>query len=282
MSGESDEEWLVKGLAGALTLVARAVSRLPYGETDPVLAGGGAGILYTGGSEQSVELDLLVQHPGSLTEELGHLGFDRWAKAAPGETRLRHRQCQHRVRLIDGGRPLDPAVAANLVSLELWPEHANCGELPPLLLSVLGIEDVIADETKRWCEEGGRPGAASCRIQALVELGRAGVCGGFRPAYLHRRLTAETLGAAALEPPPAAAALDGCGPRRVGLRELLRAVTLWKVRRGLVSDFGVVGRCKSGAETLGPALADRLGGDGEGEHKPSARIISFRRPAPAS
>jgi hypothetical protein len=65
--------------------------------------------------------------------------------------------------------------------------------------NVIGIDDVMAEQIRRWLLERAAVGEPGLRRQALARLGREGVGDGFRGGYLQRRLARETGGEVVLE-----------------------------------------------------------------------------------
>jgi hypothetical protein len=66
----------------ALQIVGKAAARLPLGVPDPVLCGGSAVDLYTGGLWAPPEVELLAAQPRPVRAELMALGF-HWTERPP-------------------------------------------------------------------------------------------------------------------------------------------------------------------------------------------------------
>ena len=186
----------------ALRLIGSAAARLPYGVPEPAIGGEAAIELYSGGLWSTLYIRLLTTAPFPLQAELIATGFRRGERVSCEKRTLWH-------PALDLGVSISarPPVEANVVAVEIGTAH----DVAPL--RVVGLEDLIVDQIAGWLGQGGRSGAMATRIQVLVELGRAGVGGPFRAAYLQRRLARETKGEAILEPPPSPYNLDDPLPR---------------------------------------------------------------------
>jgi hypothetical protein len=125
-----------------------------------------------------------------------------------------------------------PVPNANAVAVEIGTASPH----DATTIRVIGIEDLIADQITGATGQGGRRSEIATLVQVLVELGRAGVAGPFRPAYLRRRLARETGGEAVLEMPPAPYGLDDPSPRVTGLVAIASQVRRWRASRDLPRD----------------------------------------------
>ena len=92
--------------------------------------------------------------------------------------------------------PLGPAERANLLTIVMD------GDLVARLrssLTVIGIEDVIAEQAASWRAHRVPSAQATTRIQVLVALAHRRIGGPFRAGYLQRRLAHDTGGEVAFE-----------------------------------------------------------------------------------
>ena len=122
-----------------------------------------------------------------------------------------------------------PPVDANVVAVEI----GSCGRHDATTIRVVGIEDLIADQISGWLRQVGGKREITTLVQVLVELGRAGVAGPFRPAYLQRRLTQQTGGEVVLELSLAPHNLDDPAPRMTSLNSIGCLVRSWRAKRNL-------------------------------------------------
>jgi len=181
-----------KDFVATLRLIGSAAARLPYGVPEPVLDGPAAVELYSGGLWPTRHVELLTMDALQLQAELVEAGF-RQEGCSHGDGRaLRHPWSDREVNIT-----MRAPIAANVVAVEI----EGTSRLDSTTIRVVGIEDLIAEQITGWLRQSGRRGASATLIQVLVELGRAGVAGRFRPAYLQRRLAKETGGEALLEFP---------------------------------------------------------------------------------
>jgi hypothetical protein len=252
----------------ALRLIGSAAARLPYGVPEPVLGGHAAIELYSGGHQLARDFELLTAEPRRLQAELMGTGFRRDERCSCDAWTLRHPALEFGLNIA-----MRPPVNANVVFVEVGAEDAHNAAT----IRVIGIENLIADQIASRLDHGGRPRAITTLVQVLVELGRAGVGGPFRPAYLQRRLARETEGEADLEPSPAADSLDDLAPRMTSLTAIAGVVRSWRTKRGLSGDatslFGSRSRARAG--TGDTRRGNAIEGPG-GLTIMTAQIIPFR------
>jgi hypothetical protein len=216
-----------KDFVATLGLVGSAAARLPYGVPEPVLGGQAAVELYSGGLWTARQVELLTTEARCLRAELMDAGFRRDDCSPSHVCNLRHPRFDRGVNITTRA-PID----ANVVAVEI----GTAGRQDTTTIRVVGVEDLIADQVKDWLGQGRPSGGITTLIQVLVELGRAGVAGPFRPAYLQRRLARETGGEAVLELPLAPYGLDDPAPRMTSLTSIAAVVGSWRASRNLPPD----------------------------------------------
>jgi hypothetical protein len=220
-----------KDFLATLRLIGSAAARLPYGAPEPVLGDQAAVELYSGGLWAARQVELLTTEARRLRAELMETGFRRDECSPPDVRNLRHPWFDRGVNIITRA-PID----ANVVAVEI----GTAGRQDVTTIRVIGIEDLIADQIMGWLGQGGRRGVITTLIQVLTELGRSGVAGPFRPAYLQRRLARETGGEAVLELPLAPYGLDDSAPRMTSLTSIRSVVGSWRASRNLPLDAAVL------------------------------------------
>jgi hypothetical protein len=264
-------------LLDALQAVGAVVARLPYSVAEPVLCGTAATSLYTAGLWRCAEMALWVADPLALTAALSAEGFRPDDSGGPGEGGFRRSDLRCTLRVAGGGSGVGPAIATNTVRVGLDLDATAIFKRGLFSIRVIGVEDLIADQIVGWLGKGGRQGEAAILSQVLVELGRMGVGGPFRPAYLQRRLDRETNGEAMFELPHTASPLDDLSPRHTSLNAIANMVNRWRSRRGLFNDVHENGFAD--ALATAPSGADRCRNDQEEREgqvpAPGARIIPF-------
>jgi hypothetical protein len=226
---ESDalEIWR-KDFGAALRLIGWAAARLPYGMPEPVLGGQAAVELYSGGLWLPArQVELLTTDPSRLRLELMKMGF-RPGECSSSDARNLWHPTIDRCMSIGIRPPLD----VNVVAVEI----GSSGGHNPTTIRVVGIEDLIADQISSWLKKDGRRSEITMLVQVLVELGRAGVGGSFRPAYLQRRLAQRTGGEVVLEPSLAPHSLDDPAPRMTSLSSIGCLVRRWRAKRSLPAE----------------------------------------------
>jgi hypothetical protein len=217
-----------KDYVAALRLIGSAAARLPYGVPEPVLGGQAAIELYSGGLwPPTRQVELLTADPRRLQAELMETGF-RADECSPTDARNLWHPTIGRGVSIAVRAPVD----ANVVAVEI----GSFGRHDATTIRVVGIEDLIADQISGWLRHGGRRSEITTLVQVLVELGRAGVAGPFRPAYLQRRLAQQTGGVVVLESSLTAHSLDDPAPRMTNLRSIACLVRSWRATRNLPLD----------------------------------------------
>ena len=222
---------------GTLDLLGRAALRQPYGIPDPVLCGGAAVELYTGGLCTADCLEVSAADARSLTAELFAAGF-RWTQRTRRIGRgLWHPDLQIGMDIIEvaaaGGLP---GLSNELtVAIDLGPTGLASGEM--ISLKVIAIEDLIVEEVTHGLMRKAPSGEVSARVRELVGLGRIGVAGRLRTGYLQRRVTSASDGEVVFEAslPEEGADYDGV-PRLATLSQMRTLISAWRTRRGYSSD----------------------------------------------
>lgn len=182
--------------------------------------------LYSGGLWPAPQVELLTADARPLQAELTETGF-RPDECAPSDLRtLWHPALDRGISIA-----VRPSVDGNLVAVEF----GTSGLHDTTSIRVVGIEDLITDQITDLLRQGGRRSDIMTLVQVLFELGRAGVAGPFRQAYLQRRLDRETKGEVVLEP-PASYCLDDPSPRTTNLTAIASAVQYWRSMRKLPLD----------------------------------------------
>jgi hypothetical protein len=224
-----------KSFLSALELLAQAGARLPFGVPDPVLWGGSAMELYTGGLWPAADLEVIGSDARLLTSELFAVGF-RWSdRPRHAERGLWHRELDIGIDIIEARAVPSVAEQSNtlVVVLDLDPS----GSTDEASLKVVGIEDLIAQQVGCWLRDGAPSGALAAQVQALVGLGQEGVGGPFAASYLQRRLARETDGEVVVEMPWSE---EGRGPTRARrttrLSRMQARIGTWRDHCGLSSD----------------------------------------------
>jgi hypothetical protein len=268
-----------------LRTVGQVVHRLPYGVPEPMLDGAAAMSLYTFGLWPCAELELSVTDPVRLTAALTAEGFLHDENTRHGERKLTRPDLRCAVRISADSLGLRRAIATNVVRVAFDHNPTAMSCTSPSSLSVIGIEDLVADQLAERRGQGGWLCEAAVCIQVLAELGQMGVGGPFRPAYLQRRVSRETNGEAVFELSHTASPLDDLSPRHTTLTAIANVVRRWRGLRGLFieADENVF----ADAPYTSPGDVDRYRNDREerGEQSPAlgARIIPFpmNRPHPS-
>jgi hypothetical protein len=221
---------------GALRLLGEAAAHLPYGVPDPIICGTAAVELYTGGLWQAADLELLAADARPLTAELFAVGF-RWTERPRCRGGLWHPEFEIGVDVHEGLTALLPAAARNVVTVALDTGWPGSSDAIPISVKVIGIEDLLAEQIALWVARRAPAGEISVLIQVLNALGRAGVGGRLRAAYLQRRLAWETNGEVVLEP---SSAEEGVAsdptPRSTTLTRVQGLISTWRAQCGLSFD----------------------------------------------
>ena len=270
--------WRTSFISG-LQLLAQAAARLPVGVQDPILGGGSAVELYTGGLWASPNLEVLTPHPQALTAELFAVGF-RWCERPRQRSAgLWHPGLAIGLEIIDQRSVLEAAGQANRLAIAI--------DLPPLRsadrratsLTVVGIEDLIAEQVGHWLAAGARSGEFAVRLQTLVGLGREGVGGPLREGYLQRRVAWQSGGEVVLELPTSD---DGMAPghttRAMNLTRMRMLISTWCSRNGLTSGDALPSRRQNVAGRQPDEFNRQLNRVPRGAGRPnktSAQIVPF-------
>ncbi len=265
---------------GGLQLLAQAAARLPVGVQDPVLSGASAVELYTGGLWPSRNLEVLTPHPQALAAELFGVGF-RWCeRPRQSSAGLWHPGLQIGLEIIDPSAMHGSAERANRLTVVINLRPFRSAGPASVRLKVVGIEDLIALQVRRWLADGARSGEFALRLQTLVGLGREGVGGPLREGYLQRRVTWESDGQVVLELSRSNEEMSaGHMARAMDLTRMRVLISAWCSRNGLISDDPRTSRRKvddcawGGASNLRPTRMTRGAGRSE---RPSAQIVPFK------
>jgi hypothetical protein len=175
----------------ALTLLATAIEQLTAsGHGPPVLVGGAAVELYTGGQITSGDFDFVSSRQAEFFAQLEKLGFERPDRAGWLTRSLWHPRLRFGVQVVSGSLMDGNADSARirLVDVSAGPEEHG------LTLRVIPVEDLIADRMAQAL--AGKPFRKDMQNQAvrLYELAE-----GIDSDYLERRIRTETGGEASLE-----------------------------------------------------------------------------------
>jgi hypothetical protein len=166
----------------ALQMFGQAAARLPFGVPDPVLCGGSAVELYTGGLWVAADLEVVTSDARLLTAELFAVGF-RWSeRPRQAERGLWHPELQIGIDISEASGA--PSVAEQLNRLIVIVDLEPSRQIDVASLKVVGIEDLIAQQVGCWLMDGTPSGELAGRLQALVGLGRQRVGGPLDAGYL--------------------------------------------------------------------------------------------------
>ena len=271
---------LAANVRAALTLLGRAVTRLPLGVDEPVLVGHSALELYSGGAWSYGELDMVMHQPRALNAALMAEGF-RWTERPRHVTRgLWHPRLQIAAEIVAHALPDGAADPVATLTVELDAAAETGSE--PVQLRVIGIEDLITERAARWMASGGSRVELARQMQMLMELGHAGVGGPLRIEYLRRRLANVTAGEVELGVFRTRSLQDHEGARRITETAMLAAIRTWRVRHGMsepVSRWapGEVGRARSLRKVHGQN--DRAGREGDFDFL-APNVVAIDRPSP--
>jgi hypothetical protein len=219
----------------ALELFGQAGARLPFGVPDPVLCGGSAVELYTGGLWVAADLEVVTSDARLLTAELFAVGF-RWSeRPRQAERGLWHPELQIGIDINEAKEA--PSVAEQLNRLVVILNLEPSRQIGVASLKVVGIEDLIARQVGCWLMDGTPSGELAGRLEALVGLGRQGVGGSLDAGYLQRRLARETNGEVVVEMLPSEEGkAQSRAPRTTSLTHMYTRISAWRDRCGLTSD----------------------------------------------
>jgi hypothetical protein len=223
----------------ALHLIGKVAARLPVGVPDPVLRGTAAVELYTGGLWVAPSLVVKTPAPRVLAAELFAAGFRLHQYHHASGTSLWHADLKLAIDLIEHKPRAGSAAATNAIRVAV-DDLAESDRGEPVSIKVIGLEDLIVKEAV-WCLTRDRLlGEAVARIRMLVELGCAGVGGGFRAEYLEWRLAWETEGEVVFDCPARGDGSEYAAARRtMTLGEMQHVISTWRTRRGFCLDDAV-------------------------------------------
>jgi hypothetical protein len=270
--------WRTSFISG-LQLLAEAASHLPFGVQDPILGGSSAVELYTGGLWASPNLEVLTPHPQALTAELFAIGF-RWCERPRQRSAgLWHPGLAIGLEIIDHRSVLEAAGQANRLAIAIDVRPLRSADTGGTSLTVVGIEDLIAEQVGHWLAAGARPGEFAVRLQTLVGLGREGVGGPLREGYLQRRVAWQSGGQVVLE---LSSLDDGIAPdhtvRAMNLTRMHVLINTWCSRNGLTSADVRQSRRQEDDGAQPDQFnrpRNRVPRRGGGSNKASARIVPF-------
>ena len=215
----------------ALTLLGRAVNRLPFGVTEPVLVGCSALELYSGGAWRYGELELVINKPRALNAALMAEGF-RWTDRPRHLTRgLWHPHLQIGAEIVAHELPDGATDPVATITVELDASEETGSE--PIRLRVIGIEDLVTQLASEWVEDGGSCVELAQQMRTLMELGQAGVGGPLRIDYLRHRLASVTAGEVDLDVSQTLSRQHHEGARRITATKMQAIIHGWRVRHGM-------------------------------------------------
>src|SRR6266566_9551263 len=175
----------------ALTLLATAAARMESkGLKPPILVGGAAVELYTGGAVTSGDFDFVSNWQGEFFAELQALGFERPTKPGWLYRSLLHRELDFGVQVVSN--PLmdghtDPS-RIKVIDLEGYVDDK------PLKLQVIPVEDLIADRIAQALSGSRIEKTMQNQAVRLYQLADS-----LDNGYLDSRIQTETGNAASLE-----------------------------------------------------------------------------------
>jgi hypothetical protein len=184
MQQAADQTHRWTNFLSALALFAQAGVRLPFGVPDPVLSGGSAVELYSGGLWSATDFEVIASDARKLVVELFAVGF-RWSERPRYVGRgLWHPELQIGMNIIEPRATPSVAEQANRLFVVL--ELERPGLTDGVLLKVVGIEDLIAQQAGCWLrdehpQESLSPGCrhwSGGRWSARRELSAAASCSG--------------------------------------------------------------------------------------------------------
>jgi hypothetical protein len=283
MQQAADQTQWRRNFLSALALLAQAGARLPFGVPDPVLSGGSAVELYTGGLWSAADLEVVASDARKLAVELFAVGF-RWSERPRYAGRgLWHPELQIGMNIIEPRAAPSVAEQANRLVVVLDLERS--GPTDGVSLKVVGIEDLIVQQAGCWLRDGAPSGELAALLQALVGLGRAGVGGPLDARYLQRRLARETDGEVVVEILRSEESrAEIWAPRTICLTRMQARIGAWCDRHGLSSDPLLSSDPSGFGGTPTCFVRDRNGVPerGGGSSLPSAKIVPFDTTLPPS
>lgn len=259
----------------ALRSLGMAVARLPLGVPDPVICGFTAVELYTGGLWPSANLELLVAEARPLVAELFAVGF-RWTeRPLCRDTGLWHPEFSIGINIIEGLMDLDLAARSNVLRVALDESSHDAAGVTQEWLNVVGIEDLIVQQTTSWLARKAQGEDTPACIGVLDALGRAGVSGRSRLGYLQRRLAWETHGEVELGSwlSDEGAVLDPA-PRTTTLTRMRDVIAIWRAQRGLLFDTTTGCDIATGRRQVSRTCKDLPGRAGRSSAEPS-NVVPF-------
>jgi hypothetical protein len=264
----------------ALRLLAQAAARQPYGVADPVLCGSAAVALYTGDLWPACGIEVRSTDPQALNTELMSLGCRFAERSSRLNYGLWHPDCRLAISVLEDRQGLPPADRLNVLTVTLDIAGGSHSAVTAPKLRVMGVEDLIAAQTISWLAHEPQCEDVAALIRALVTLGRLGVGGRFRAAYLQRRLACETLGAVVLD--PACGTCDTREARATTLAAMQTVIEAWYAQSGLwFPRAGLFAtNPSSGREEVMLDRNDRAGREGQGDPQ-SSNVVLFG-PMPGS
>jgi hypothetical protein len=216
----------------ALRQLGEATARLPFGVPDPVLCGAPAVKLYTGGLWVAPRLVVQSQAARVLTPGWFTAGFRVQQHQHCVGTSLSDPSVKVRMDLVEHGVEAGSTAAANTTRVTV-DELMENDRAEPVSIKVIALEDLIVEEAIKCLTCDRRWSEAVERIRVLVELGSAGVGGGFRPSYLERRLAWETEGQVVFDWPSFGGAHEhAAAGRTITLSEMRQLISRWRTERG--------------------------------------------------
>ena len=276
---QSEPHCWAANFRAALTLLARTVTRLPFGVTEPVLVGLSALELYSGGAWPNGELELVTDQPRALRAVLMAEGF-RWTDRPRNATLgLWHPELEISAEVVANALPGGADNPTATLTVELGTVPGTSSE--PATLRVIGIEDLITECAVAWVVRGGSRRELAYQLQVLMELGRAGVGGPMWLDYLRRRLADATAGEVELDVSHATSMSGHGHARRITETQMLAALHAWRVRRGMSASWrGSPPRSIGRASPPGKIYGRHGGGRREGGLDiPAANVLAFEFPS---
>ncbi|MBV8190844.1 MAG: hypothetical protein JOY64_03650 [Alphaproteobacteria bacterium] len=175
----------------ALTLLATAIDRLKArGYSPPILVGGAAVELYTGGQVTSGDFDFVSADQAEFLSELERVGFERPKRAGWLTRSLWHPRLRFAVQVVSGALMDGNADAARIRIVEVSADQ----EESDLTLRVIPIEDLIADRMAQALATNVIREDMQNQAVRLYQLAE-----GLDSDYLDRRIRTETGGEGSLQ-----------------------------------------------------------------------------------
>ena len=180
---QADEHILWRArFVSALELLAAAGARMPFGVADPILCGSSAMELYTGSLWPVGDLEVIASDARALTAQLFAVGF-RWSdRPRQVERGPWHPEFEIGIDIIEDREA--PCAAEEMNRLVVVLDQAPSARIATVSLKIVGIEDLIIQQVRYWLRDGAALGDSAARVQALIDLGREGICGPLDVGYL--------------------------------------------------------------------------------------------------